>query len=146
VEVFCNHVAAAFLLPEQDLLSSSQIRSSLALGKWSDQDVSSLADDFHVSYEAVLRRMTTLNLVSLSVYRAIHARLKDKQRGRKKQGKSYGPPPHVKAVLDNGLYFTSLVLEGVSREKVPLSAVRDYLGAYPKHIEDIERLMATKVG
>lgn len=146
VEVFCNHVAAAFLLPEEDLMSTEQIRRSIVQGRWTDDDVLSLARDFHVSYEAVLRRMTTLHLVSLSAYRAIHDRLKEKQQTRKKQQKEYGPPPPVKAVLDNGLYFTSLVLEGISKEKVPMSAVRDYLGAYPKHLEGIELLMRTKVG
>jgi Zn-dependent peptidase ImmA (M78 family)/transcriptional regulator with XRE-family HTH domain len=146
VEVFCNHVAAAFLLPEKELLATDEIRRSLAQGKWNDEDVTSLARDFHVSYEAVLRRMTTLQLVSLSVYRAIHNRLKDQQRKGKKQAKKFGPPPPVKAVLDNGLYFTSLVLEGISKEQVPMSAVRDYLGAYPKHLDEIERLMRTKVG
>jgi Zn-dependent peptidase ImmA (M78 family) len=146
VEVFCNHVAAAFLLPKQEFLLTEQILRSLARREWTDEDVTGLARDFHVSYEAVLRRMTTLELVSISTYRSIRARLEEKYRLRKKTESKFGPRPHVKAVLDNGIYFTSLVLEGISKEKVPISAVRDYLGVYPKHLDDIERFMQTKAG
>jgi len=146
VEVLCNHLAAAFLLPREDLVATEQIRRSIAQRRWADEDVTTLARDFHVSYEAVLRRMTTLQLVSLSAYRAIHQRLKDQQTKTQKKERRFGPPPPVRAVLDNGLFFTSLVLEGIAKEKVPMSAIRDYLGAYPKHLDEIERLMHTRLG
>ena len=61
IEVFCNQVAAAALIPRDVLLADARV---VARGKrsvnWSDAEISDLARQFSVSREALLRRLLTL--------------------------------------------------------------------------------------
>ena len=145
-EVFCNHTAGAFLVPRSALLETPEIREARATGDWTNEQVTSVAQRFSVSYEVILRRMTTLDIVSIDTYRTIHAELKAKYRDRKEKKKSgWGPTPPVQAILDNGIFFTSLVLEGVAQQRIPRSNIRDLLGVYPKHFDEIQRMIGEKL-
>jgi Zn-dependent peptidase ImmA (M78 family) len=68
VEKFCNHFAGAFLVPKDALLNHQLVK----LGKtneWPDNYLQSIARNFKVSREVILRRLVTLNLASWNFYR-----------------------------------------------------------------------------
>ena len=60
IEVFCNSVAAAALMPRDVLLAQPRVAAQGARStNWSDAEISDLARNFNVSREAVLRRLLT---------------------------------------------------------------------------------------
>jgi hypothetical protein len=62
IEVFCNSVAAAALIPRDVLLAEPRVVArGVRWANWSDAEISDLARNFNVSREAVLRRLLTLN-------------------------------------------------------------------------------------
>jgi Zn-dependent peptidase ImmA (M78 family) len=69
VEVFCNSVAAAALIPRDVLIADRRV---VAQGKrstqWSDADIADLASQFSVSREALLRRLLTLDRTTNEFY------------------------------------------------------------------------------
>jgi len=145
-EIYCNRVAGALLVPKKDLLETPEIRFVRSTGNWTNEQVTDLSKRFNVSYEVILRRMTTLNIVSMATYRVIHEELKEKYKQWQEKKSEWGPSPPVKAILNNGIFFTSLVLEGIAQQRIPRSDIRDLLGVYPKHYEEIERRIQEKIG
>ena len=68
VEVFCNHVAGATLVPRTALTATSQVRSHLGGDDWADGELSGIARRFWVSWEVCLRRLVTAGLASNEFY------------------------------------------------------------------------------
>ncbi|PJN93119.1 hypothetical protein CNY89_23520, partial [Amaricoccus sp. HAR-UPW-R2A-40] len=95
IEVFCNQVAAAALMPRAQLLAEPLVAAKEGgRSEWSDDDIRALATIYSVSREAVVRRLLTLNRTSEAFYarkRAQYAaefRELQEQRKEKNAGKS----------------------------------------------------------
>jgi Zn-dependent peptidase ImmA (M78 family) len=70
IEIFCNQVAAAALMPKDALLSEPRvIEQGRRSTDWSDGLLSDLARQFNVSREALLRRLLTLERTTADFYR-----------------------------------------------------------------------------
>lgn len=139
VEVFCNHVAGAALLPASQLLAEPAVpagpRSVLR-----DEEVTAIAARHGVSEEVVLRRLLILNRVTPEFYQskrrefvqryaALALRTKKKSKG--------GPPPARVAIARGGPFFTRLVLNAYESERITSSDVADLLGVRLKHLERV---------
>jgi len=141
VEVYCNRVGGAILVPRDALLDHSLVVPVRGRREWSDDVLGRLADHFAVSREVVLRRLLILGLMTegfydrkrreyLVQYQALAARARERE----------GFPPLFRvAVRDNGRQYTRLVLEAFDREGITLADVSDYLGVRLKHLADIAR-------
>lgn len=57
IEIFCNYVAGAFLVPEEIFLSHNLVRNHKALAIWTPNELETLSKYFHVSEEEILRRL-----------------------------------------------------------------------------------------
>ena len=69
IEIFCNAVAAATLVPQDALLSEELVRNHGSEARdWSDEELSSLGRTFGVSNEVVLRRLLTFGRTSRQFY------------------------------------------------------------------------------
>src|SRR5262245_39425823 len=69
IEVFCNSVAAAALIPRDVLLADARVVvQGTRSEQWSDAEIRDLAYQFGVSREALLRRLLTLNRTTEAFY------------------------------------------------------------------------------
>lgn len=69
VEVFCNRVAGAVLVPEAALLAHPTVLAVDSAKAWDDDELDTIARTFWVSRHVVLRRLLITGRASLSFYR-----------------------------------------------------------------------------
>lgn len=141
VEWFCNRVAGSVLVPADSLLRHPAVVRTREPQAWDDGIVQSLADQFAVSREVVLRRLLVLGrtteqhyLAKREQFRAEYVAQLARERERAPEGFA---PPSTMAVRDNGKQYTRLVLEALEREKISYADVTDYLGVRLKHLDAI---------
>jgi Zn-dependent peptidase ImmA (M78 family)/DNA-binding XRE family transcriptional regulator len=143
IEVFCNYVAGAALVPRAEILA--EVGAGPRRPSWPDEELRRLSEQFSVSREVVLRRLVTLGRATQAFYQQKRAQfqreyeeyLEGERRKRKEKGGT-GPPPYRRAVGSAGPYFTRLVLDSYRREKITSSDVTDFLDIRWKHIPKIE--------
>lgn len=63
-EQWCNRLAAALLIPKEDLLNLYQVENHGPTGVWSQQEVESLARRYGVSPAAMVRRLDTFDRIA----------------------------------------------------------------------------------
>jgi len=147
IEVFCNQVAAAALMPKETLLADAAV---VARGtrseQWSDTEVSELAKQFNVSREAMLRRLLTFNRTTngfyarkraqyIAEYLASIARKKERLEGT--EIKRNMPQ---ETVSNFGRPFVRMLLGNYYEDRMTLSEVSGYLGLKVKHIPKLEQV------
>lgn len=134
VEVFCNHVAGAALIPASTLLDQPEVPAHRVIDIPEDA-LRSLARRFGTSREAVLRRLVHLNRATLAFYQRKRA---EYARERTPPIRAGGfAPPHTMAVATSGHTFTRLVLEAYDAERITSSDLAEYLGVRFKHLARI---------
>ena len=140
VEVFCNRVAGAVLVPRSHLLREETVRAKGTRDSWSDDELKDLAYRYGVSREVILRRLLICGRTSKSFYEEKRQEvfLKEKAETPERTGESWGPPPHTSAISRAGKLFVRLVLENYYKENITLSEVSEYLGVRLKHLRSIE--------
>ena len=135
IEVFCNHVAAAALMPKEHVLSAPMVRAHPGKSTgWSDSDIRTVSDQFGVSREAFLRRLATFERTTFGFYRAKAEQyneewraLKARQKAEYKESKkkfSKNPPQDV--FVELGRPFVRLVLNGVRQDLMTLNEASGY--------------------
>jgi Zn-dependent peptidase ImmA (M78 family) len=132
LEVFCNAVAAAVLLPKSALLVHSIVTSHPASLAWDDQDIVQLARTFSTSREALLRRLLTLGLTSEAFYRQKREEYSIEYEARAPRKGFVTPPADIISLY--GKPYVRLVLEGLEAGAVTTSDAADYLGLRLKHL------------
>ncbi|MGO7170136.1 ImmA/IrrE family metallo-endopeptidase [Rhizobium leguminosarum] len=146
VEAFCNHVAAATLVPH-DLLLAEPIVAARGVGRheWSDAEVQSLSVAYSVSRETIVRRLLTFHRASEDFYgrkRRQYAIEFQQQREREKVKNDGKPIPRNmprETVADFGKPFVRRVIENYHQDRISLSEVSGYLGVKVRHVPGIER-------
>jgi Zn-dependent peptidase ImmA (M78 family) len=146
IEAFCNHVAAATLVP-QDLLLAEPLVVARGVGRheWSDAEVRSLATIYSVSRETIVRRLLTFQRASEDFYgrkRRQYAVEYQQQRQREKEKNEGKPIPRNmprETVADFGRPFVRRVIENYHQDRISLSEVSGYLGVKVRHVPGIER-------
>ena len=133
IEVFCNHVAGATLVPERDLRLHEYIQRNPSPMDWREEVIEELARVFSVSRIVIVRRLLTLNLTTRSFY----------ERKQAEYGsavpltKSGFVSPSVDSLSRNGLVLTSLVLNAMHEGTITANDASDYLGVRLKHFDKI---------
>lgn len=145
VEVFCNHVAGAVLVPEESFLGERIVNQFRKTDSIEDQGISLLARRYRVSKEVILRRLLHFGFMSSDFYkykREIYeeeAKKKAKEEALRMAKKRRGfAPPYMKVISSNGRNLTNLILTSYYKDKITLSDVSDYLGVRLKHLPKIE--------
>lgn len=145
VEVFCNHVAAAALIPRERFLAEDILHWRSGRAEWDDREIEELAKVYSVSREAVVRRLLTFDRTSESFYRRKRSQYaaEEKARRAKEQAKlqeqEYRPNPPRDAVSNYGKPFIRLVLNNYYQDRITLSDVSSYLGLRVRHVPKIEQ-------
>jgi len=146
VEQFCNNVAAATLVPKDDLLAQPLVAKKSKRAVWRWDELRQLSSRYEVSDQALLRRLLTLNRLDRGFYwqtlKALQGRLPNKRRSDSRS--SGGPAPSEKAVSNAGPFFTELVLDSYYDDRITAADLSDYLEVRLKHIPTIEELVRRK--
>ena len=144
IEVFCNHVAGAALIPEHELLNDNTVIRRSNVNDWSDDELSALAKRFKVSVEVVLRRLLICGLTTKPLYKIKRDGLhKQYETINKKPGGGF-VPPDTKAISRVGRAFVKLVLDSYYQEKITSSDLSDYLEIKLKHLPKVEDKIMSK--
>ena len=150
-EIFCNHVAAAALMPEKEFRSNPVIKShEKSSANWSDDEIKNIASTFGVSREAATRRLLTFELTTPKFYREkrsqfhaeFHAKQeRERERRRTQENFSGGRNRAQRAVSDFGGNFVHAVLDSLSEKRITLADAAQYLKVMPPAINQVQELM-----
>ena len=147
IEVFCNRIAAATLMPQPWLLSDERVvRQGPRSANWSDTEISDMARMFGVSREAVVRRLLTFGRTTEAFYQAkrnLYAaeHQANRQRDREKAAEDGIPRNMPQETLSNfGRPLVHMILGNYYRDRLTLSEVAGYLGIKTKHIAKLEHV------
>jgi len=99
LEVFCNAVAAACLMPAEAVKQHPIVAHASGDETWSDSDIVALARYFSVSREALLRRLLTFGLTSTRFYELKREQYRKEYEAAPKPKGFLSPPQDALAVL-----------------------------------------------
>ncbi len=152
IEIFCNHVAGAILVPAIHLLQESVVAATTGPTSWTDEEILLLAHRYSVGRETIVRRLLILGKTTEAFYErkrrqyqeefeSLKQREEQRKAERADQG-SGGPPPSRMTVSTAGPLFTRLVLEAYQQEKITGSDLADYLDIRFNHLPKVEEELA----
>jgi Zn-dependent peptidase ImmA (M78 family)/transcriptional regulator with XRE-family HTH domain len=137
IEVFCNRVAGATLVPQAWLISEPTVGSRGPRPTWDEPLIRMLARRYRVSREVIVRRLAISGYATQAFYQRKRAEYQQEFESRDDQ--TGFTRPDVKAISQAGRMFVRLVLESYHQEKITTSDVSDYLEVRVKHLGNIER-------
>ena len=141
IEVFCNHVAGAALVPAAMLLRRSETPKQ-RVPSVPEHALLSLGKFFGASPEAIYRRLVVLDKVPLHAYLKWRDENRSKYARVEKRTEGFAPPPTM-AVATNGTLFTRLVLDAYAEEQIGAGEVLEFLGVRTKHLPKIQQALRT---
>ena len=138
VEVFCNAVAAAALVPKQAFLDQT-----IGMNRdehWTDDHIKWLSDFFAVSNTVVLRRLLTVGKVSRAFYqRKAAAYAKAAREAAARRGKTQVPIlPDRRAISQLGQPFLSLAVRSYWENRITLSDLASLAGVGVQYLPSIQ--------
>jgi Zn-dependent peptidase ImmA (M78 family)/DNA-binding XRE family transcriptional regulator len=141
IEVFCNRVAGAALVPAEILLREEIVsRYPVARREWEEEDLKTLALRFSVSREVIVRRLLIAGRTTEQFYS--RKREEYRQQAAGDEGQGGGPENRAaKALSTLGASFITLILEGHQQGHLTLSQVSGLIGQRVKWVPEIERRM-----
>ena len=132
-EVFCNRLAAAALLPENELLGRVNL---LTL----ETDLPEISKHFRVSPEVIMRRLLTLRCISRSKYQTYRNSLLEKYQD-KPASTGGGARYHNRLLNTAGESFTRTAFRAYYEQKITLADLSDaFSRCDPKHLFEIESI------
>jgi len=141
VEVFCNRVAGAILVPLDSLLGLDQVKAN-AGSDWSDALLEEIARFYHVSKEVVLRRL----LIAGRTDKATYERKRTEWLTIHEDMSTF--MPHVtqsrQAFNRNGVRFSELVVSATHAGILTSFEAAGFLSTKPKHLASIEHMVAER--
>jgi len=140
IEQFCNRFAAEFLVPERALVNQPGVTGHALGQRWEDEDLGSLAKLFKVSREVILRRLLSLGRTTVSFYEKKCREWEHERKATVKRRKAWRVPARD-CVRNNGVRFTSAVLESARQERITYRDVSDYLSIALKHLPKVEEIL-----
>ena len=140
VEVFCNAVAGACLVPADALLARPKVTAHRRGQARLEDVVRDGIATFGVSRYVILRRLRTARVLAEAQYqRTLETWGAQVQMPRKSRG---GPAPAVRTVSELGRNFVSRVLRAHERQQITGADVADYLSIRLKHLPRVQALVA----
>jgi Zn-dependent peptidase ImmA (M78 family) len=135
-EKFCNHFAGAFLVPEDELLNHSIVKTNMTLREWPENLLRDIARDFNVSKEVILRRLLILGLTTKNYYLKKHREWKSKY----KEPFGRGKKDEIKiCIKERGRKYISMALDAYERRRIDEMQAADYLGITSDRIPKIKK-------
>jgi Zn-dependent peptidase ImmA (M78 family)/transcriptional regulator with XRE-family HTH domain len=133
VEVLCNRLAAATLVPRDALLSDRIVADQESQDDWTDEQIATVARRFAVSQETIVRRLLTFGLVSESFYLAKRDKY-EREYAEQRKARSPGGDYVRTRLRDLGRSYVTLVLDAFDQDAITASDVADHLGLKLDHL------------
>lgn len=127
VEAFCNRVAAAVLMPREDVLRQADVSGATRLSRWSEEQIARLSNRYKVSREAMVLRLIDLERASRSVYDDMKPRWEAEYRRQAEQEEGSGGDYYRMKVRDLGRGFIASVLSAYNQGDISSRDVTQYL-------------------
>lgn len=140
IEVFCNHIAGAALVPK-DALKQDQLTVQLVRDRMlaSHELLAEAAKRFSTSKEVIARRLLTLRYLSPERYISLRAEfLEEYKKLASEKKEPFAVPYHYKIIGANGVEFTKMVLSAYHQDKITSSELSDLLSMKLKHLSTVE--------
>ena len=140
IEMYCNAVAAAALMPRDAVLSVPAIARATSGHAWSTDDLDSLARPFGTSAESLLLRLVGLGKANWDLYRDLKPefqRLYGEAKDRQRQSEG-GPSYYVVKARDLGPGYIRAVLDAYRGRAITSFDVADYLDVRYEQIPRLE--------
>lgn len=145
IELFCNAVAAASLMPRELILQDPLVAGHGHSHDWADEEIASIAKRFGVSREALIIRFIALQRTDWAFFQRKRAQYRAEYEEQKQRQASVPPKPIPRnmpqeALSNFGRPFIGLVMGNYFQDRLTLSEVSGYLGLRTKHVEKLQRL------
>lgn len=141
LEAFCNQAAGEALVPTDNLLNQSSVRTHRGT-EWTDAELQTLSRTYHVSREVVLRRLLTVGRTTRAFYQRKRKQYQEEAATATAQGGFL--QFYRRVIRDNGQAFTSLILSAYRAEAITARDASHYLGDIKvMHLADIEGALRT---
>lgn len=137
IEVFCNHVAAAALMPRESFLDDPGVATGDGNDHWPNEALAPLARRYSVSREAVLRRLLTFGKVTEDYYREKRLEFLETYQRRREESEGFAPVAAIR-VRDLGRPYVTTVLDAFYQRHITAADLSRLLGARLKHLDRIE--------
>jgi len=138
MEVFCNMVAGAALVPQERLLDEREVRGRGQQAEWPDAVIRMLANRYKASREVIIRRLLIAGYATPAFYERKRAEYQREADAYTPSG-GFSQPPHIKAINSAGRMFVELVLNSYHQEKITSSDASDYLEVRMKYMGNLEK-------
>ncbi|MEW6035789.1 MAG: XRE family transcriptional regulator [Candidatus Micrarchaeota archaeon] len=141
-ESWCNRFSAAFLMPTNDILHAYSQYENQGI----DRATSRVSRLFGVSRQAILMRLSELNLISESDFKTEYAKVQSQVQARlvnaAKKKVEFVIPPSTKSFNERGSKYVSLVLNNLDRKMISPIEFSDFLSLKIQHLDKIRELAA----
>lgn len=144
VEIWCNAVAAATLMPRSQFLSDELVRSK-DKDQWEDADIEIISRKYGISREVAVHRLHSLDKTTWSFYVAKRREYEDQGKGETKKAGEYRSNrgfrrnPAIDAMNELGKPFVRLVLSSFYNNRMTLCDAVGCLNVKVKHLQAIEK-------
>lgn len=143
VEIFCNHVAGAILVPRDEFLNEPEVRSHISESDFDENDIKRLSKHYRSSREVVLRRLLIFKHITQQFYELKRREYKKEFEKARKKASGFAPP-HSLALSTNGKLYTNIALRSYHEHYITASTLSEYLGVRLKHISKIEYALSSR--
>lgn len=138
VEVFCNRIAGAILVPFDRLLNEKVVQGKYGDPEWSHEELRGLARLYQVSREVILRRLLLAGRTTAEHYQLLREEFQEEYKKLSRPKGGFMTPAR-EAVTSAGVPFVSLVLNGYYQGSITAADLSEYLGVRLKHLPKIEQ-------
>lgn len=153
VEIWCNAVAAATMLPRETFRSQNVVRAQRPGNLlWTEENIDNLASTFSTSKVSIVRRLLTLDLTDQAFYRAKeteyannYAAYLERKKAENADKKFGGRNMPNEAFSLLGRNFVRTVLAPYHSDRITLRDVSEYLNLKTKHIPKVAEILLSEV-
>jgi Zn-dependent peptidase ImmA (M78 family)/DNA-binding transcriptional regulator YiaG len=140
IELYCNRVAAAALMPLDALAQVREFALAKADKRWTPEQLEDLAAPFGTSAESMLLRLVTLGKATWELYRGLKPRFEEAYAAARAEQKEStgGPSFYVVKARDLGPGYVRTVLEAFRGRTITSLDVADYLDVRFEQIPKLE--------
>ncbi len=154
IEIFCNQVAAAALMPLGAFRSEPALQDPPADRRWSEDTIGSLSEKYSTSREAIVRRLHSIGLADWDFlqekeaeYRTAYKAYREEQkRKRREEERSGGPGYYRMKIRDLGRGFIESALDAYYRRAITGSDLSEYLEIKLNGLPKLEAELAATGG
>jgi Zn-dependent peptidase ImmA (M78 family)/transcriptional regulator with XRE-family HTH domain len=154
IEIFCNQVAAAALMPLDAFRAEPALQNPPADRRWSEATIRGLSEKYSASQEAVVRRLYSVGLADWDFlqekgaeYRAAFQAFREEQKRKRLEEKRSGGPSHYRMkVRDLGRGFIESALDAYYRRAITGSDLSEYLEIKLNGLPKLEAELAATGG